>query len=113
MNLFDIKKLLGIESDDTSSDEQINILISECTNFVKAYCGFKTDDEYPCEGEFKKAEYIVSRMVRELYTNLGSEGISSKEYGNIKETYESGKFSHYVTVSLNSFRRLKTPSSNR
>lgn len=104
--LSDIKDLLGLDPADMSHDGQISLLISECADFVKTYCGFTTDKE------FEGAGYIVSKMARELFSRLGSEGVSKKEYGNISETYDSGGFSSSVISSLNKFRRLRSPSSN-
>lgn len=90
-----IKLLLGISDEDTTKDELINLLISNAKDYAVSFCGY---------GEYNSQfDVIVMKMVVEDYNRLGSEGISSKSFNGISESYTED----YSAGILNSLRRYK------
>jgi hypothetical protein len=100
-----IKVLLELDDADPAVDSKLHVLISECWEFLRSYCG-DVDTE---SGNF---DTLVTKMVREAFVRLGSEGLVMKQYGNIHEAYENKCFSGDIMSMLSSYRRLKTPSEN-
>jgi len=100
-----IKLLLELDEADPAVDSKLYVLISECREFLKCYCG-DVDEE---SGEF---DSLITKMVREVFVRLGAEGLVMKQYGNIREAYENKCFSDDIMSMLSSYRRLKTPSKN-
>lgn len=90
-----IKLLLGILDEDTSKDDLIELLISNAKDYAVSFCGY---EEYS-----SKFDTIIIRMVVEDYNRLGSEGISSKSFNGISESYIEG----YSTEITNSLKRYK------
>ena len=90
-----IKLLLGISDEDNSKDDLLELLISNAKDYAVSFCGY---DEYNSQFDI-----IVMKMVVEDYNRLGSEGISSKSFNGISESYVED----YSAGILNSLRRWK------
>lgn len=92
-----IKILLGIS--DTDSDALLNILIEEVQAFIIDYCNLTA---YGIA-----LDSVAIKMVIEQYNKCGSEGISSKSYSGISESY-TDDYSATIYTQLDKHRRIKT-----
>lgn len=81
--------LIGADAD----QELVNLLISNAKAFLLLYCGFS---------EYSSAyDAIVIKMVVEDYNRLGSEGLSSKSFSGLSETFSDTAYSPLVMSMLN------------
>lgn len=97
VSLDNIKKLTN------SSDESLlELLIDQCETIATDYCNFDSYDA--C------LDAVVSTMVCEKYNRLYSEGINSKSYSGISESY-TDDFSPLVYKALRKHRKLRTVTS--
>lgn len=72
-----LKAMLGIS--DTSKDTLLGYLIDNAEAFAVSYCGLS---------EYTTAlDSVVIKMVLEDYNKLGSEGINSKSFSGLSESY--------------------------
>jgi hypothetical protein len=92
-----IKILLGIT--DTDSDALLNVLIANAQDFIVDYCNLSAYDT--------ALDNIAVKMVIEQYNKRGAEGISSKSYSGISESY-TNDYSPTIYTQLNKHRRIKT-----
>ncbi len=91
-----IKALLNIQ--DTSKDAVLTILIEDAQAFVLDYCNI---DTYSVS-----LDGIVIKMVLESYNKLGAEGVTSKNYSGISESY-TNDYSPFIYKQLNKHRRIR------
>lgn len=82
--------LLGPAAD--SQDELISLLINNAKAYLLLYCGL---DEYSTD-----YDTIIIRMVIEDWNKLGSEGVSSKSFSGLTETFSTTGYSALVTNLL-------------
>lgn len=95
--MFDqIKLLLGSDV----NDELIELLISQAQSFLLLFCNLT---EYT-----SKYDSLIVRMVIEDYNRLGSEGVKSKSFNGLSETFGDDPYSSLVMTQLKSYKRLKT-----
>ena len=82
-----------------SSDESLlEILLEQCKLTAITYCNL---DEYD-----SKLDNIVQQMVCERFTRLYSEGVSSRSYSGMSESY-TDDFSPSIYKQLRRFRKLR------
>jgi len=91
-----IKILLGIT--DASKDTLLQLLINDAKDFATAYCNLEIYET--------KLDNIIIKMVIERFNKLGSEGINSKNYSGISESY-ADDYNPTIYKQLNKNRRLK------
>lgn len=76
----------------------LNLLIDQCKEYARSYCNYRT---YANE-----LDGLVELMVVERFNKLSAEGISSRNFSNISETY-TDDFSLAIYRGLNKYRKLK------
>ena len=82
----------------SDNEPLINLLINDCKQFAVEYCNLK---------EYTEAlNPVVKMMVCERFNKLGSDGINSKNYSGISESY-SNDFSTAIYKGLNKHRVIK------
>lgn len=95
MDILDKLKLLI----PNASDEVLSLLIDLAKDFTINYCNLS---------EYNTAlDNVVLKMVSEDFNKLGYEGISSKSFSGISESYTTD-YSGEIYKLLNKHRRLKT-----
>ena len=95
--MFDkISLLLGA----AASEELIELLISQAKSFLLLFCNLS---EYN-----SKYDPLVIRMVVEDYNRMGSEGVKSKSFNGLSETFNDDPYSPLLMAQLKSYKRLKT-----
>ena len=94
MAMIDDVKILT-KSTDTST---LELLITQCKQFATDYCNL---DEYSTA-----LDEIVKIMVCEKYNRLTSEGINTKNYSGVSESYLED-FSSTVYRGLRKKRKLR------
>lgn len=92
--LEELKTLLGLTSDD---EPILKILIDLCKTYIVDYCNLKMYD--------KEFDYLVKQMVCEKWTQLGSEGLASRSFSGVSESFLSN-FSESILMSLKKHRRI-------
>lgn len=92
-----IKILLGIT--DASKDALLNILVNDAKTYAVEYCNLT---EY-----IEALNSVVVNMVIENYNRLGAEGINTRNYGGISETYALD-YSQAIYKRLAKFKRLRS-----
>lgn len=92
--LENLKLLLGLGQSD---EALLNVLIKMCKNFAINYCNL---DSYETE-----LDYIVQQMVCEKYSQLGAEGLESRSFSGVSESFFSN-FSDGVLTALRRHRRI-------
>lgn len=91
-----IKAMLSISDD--SKDTLLGYLIDNAQAFVISYCGLS---EYTTT-----LDNIVIKMVLEDFNKLGSEGIASKSFSGMSESYNED-YSAQIYVILNRNKRAR------
>ena len=86
------KILLLIGDAAKGQDELIELLIKQAKEFVVMYCGL---DEYD-----NKFNSVVIKMVIEDWNRRGSEGLASRSFSGLSETYNAEPYSSVVMFSL-------------
>lgn len=81
-----------------SDESLLTILLEQCETQATDYCNL---DEYD-----SKLDYIVQQMVCERFTKLYSEGVSSRSYSGMSESY-TDDFSPSIYKQLRRFRKLR------
>ena len=89
----DIKKLTNC-----TDEALLTILIDECKDTAFNYCNMSEYDS--------KLDYIVKSMVCEKYNRLYSEGLNSKNYSGISESYLDD-FSPAIYTALKKHRKWR------
>ena len=83
------------KSNDTST---LEILIDQCKRIAVDYCHL---DEYA-----EKLDTVVQMMVCERFNKLYSEGVNTKSYSGLQESY-TDDFSPSIYKQLKRFRKLR------
>lgn len=91
-----IMLLLGNSAD----EEVIELLISQAKSFLLLFCNLS---------EYKTSyDPLIIRMVLEDYNRMGSEGVQSKSFNGLTESFGDEPYSSLVMSQLRSFSRLRT-----
>lgn len=93
--LYTIKTLLGIT--DNSKDQLIQLLIDQAESDFVNY----THNDSLCG-----AENVIAQMVVIKYNLLGTQGISSENYGGISFSYATD-YPENILRQMRAFRKLK------
>lgn len=93
--LDDIILLIGPAA--VGQDDLIELLIKQAKSFLIMYCNL---DEYD-----KKFDSIVIKMVIEDWNKRGSEGITSKSFNGISESYSEEPYSSIIMTALKKMKR--------
>jgi hypothetical protein len=96
-----VKLLLNIA--DESSDDILELLISNCEQSINIYCGlteFNTD-----------LNFIVEELVIQRYSLLGTEGLSEESLGGNKVVFQQNTLDNY-SVFLNAYKTDTATSTN-
>lgn len=91
-----IKILLGISG--TDKDSLLSALIAQAQSFVVSYCNLPSYDT--------KLDSIINSIVIEDFNKLGSEGIQSKGYSGLTESYLED-YSPSIYKQLNRHKKIK------
>jgi hypothetical protein len=86
------KILLLIGDAATGQDDLIELLIKQAKDFVIMYCGLSEYDS--------KFDSIVMKMVVEDWNRRGSEGLASRSFSGISESYNEEPYSSVIMTSL-------------
>lgn len=86
-----------------SSDETLlNILIDQCKEYAKDYCNLTEYDS--C------LDNVVCQMCVERFNKIYSEGVTTKSYSGIQESY-TNDFAPSVYTQLKRHRKIRTVSN--
>ena len=91
-----IKTLLGNSYD----QDLVELLISQAQDFLLLFCNLSDYDS--------KYDALIIRMVIEDFNRMGSEGITSKSFNGVSESYSTDPYSSLVMSQLRSYKRIKT-----
>ena len=94
--LENLKLLLG----NSASEELLELLISQAQNFLLLFCGLSEYDE--------RYDSLIIRMVVEDFNKMGSEGVKSRSFNGLSETYNEEPYSSLIMTQLRSYKRLRT-----
>lgn len=94
--MFDkINLLLG----GAASEELIELLISQAKSFLLLFCNLS---EYN-----SKYDALIIRMVVEDFNKMGSEGVKSKSFNGLSESFGDDPYSPLIMTQLRSFTKIK------
>jgi hypothetical protein len=93
-----VKILLGIDVNDTSQDNVLNLYLSRATNFVLNYCNL---EEIPVG-----LDSVVEDIAILKYRLKGVEGIKSEGKGSLSESYIDS-LPLDIIRELNRYRRIE------
>ncbi|WP_027725432.1 phage head-tail connector protein [Tuberibacillus calidus] len=96
--LENVKILLGIDVNDTSQDNVLNLYLSRATNFVLNYCNL---EEIPVG-----LDSVVEDIAILKYRLKGVEGIKSEGKGSLSESYIDS-LPLDIIRELNRYRRIE------
>lgn len=91
-----LRLLLG----NSASEELLELLISQAQDFLLLFCGISEYDE--------KYDSLIVRMVVEDYNKMGNEGIKSRSFSGLSESYIEDPYSAIIMSQLKSYKRLRT-----
>lgn len=91
-----IMLLLG----NSASEELIELLISQAKSFLLLFCNLS---EYN-----SRYDSLIIRMVIEDFNKMGSEGMTSKSFNGLSQSFSEAPYSSLVMTQLNSYKRIKT-----
>ena len=95
--LENLKLLLG----NSASEELLELLIAQAQNFLLLFCGLSEYDE--------KYDSLIVRMVVEDFNKMGNEGVKSRSFNGLSETYSEEPYSPLIMSQLRSYTsRLRT-----
>lgn len=80
--------------------ELIELLITQAQSFLLLFCNLSEYDD--------KYDSLIIRMVMEDYNRMGSEGVTSRSFNGLSETFGDTPYSSLVMNQLNSYKRLRT-----
>lgn len=81
-----------------ADESLLTILLDQCKEAAANYCNIEYDE---------KLDYIVQQMVCERYNKLYSDGISSKSFSGMSESY-TDDFSPSIYKQLRKHRKLRS-----
>lgn len=94
-----LEKIKICLTNNTYTDDLINLFIDDTTREVKIYCNRKDIDV--------ELESIIRRIVIIKLNRMNSEGLSSQSYSGVSESFIDGYPQDIIAV-LNRKRKLKT-----
>lgn len=90
MDLERIKIMLNLDTDDSSKDTLLTILLENAVSTICVYLGV---DSFPATLEYIAQELTVAR-----YRKIGAEGISTEKIDEISTTYSVNDLNRYKDV---------------
>ena len=94
-----LEKIKICLTNNTYTDDLINLFIDDTTKEVKIYCNREDIDV--------ELESIIRKIVIIKLNRINSEGLSSQSYSGVSESFIDGYPQDIITV-LNRKRKLKT-----
>lgn len=94
-----LEKIKLCLTNNTYTDDLINLFIDDTTKEVKIYCNREDIDT--------ELESIIRRIVIIKLNRMNSEGLSSQSYSGVSESFIDGYPQDIISV-LNRKRKLKT-----
>ena len=94
-----LEKIKLCLTNNTYTDELINLFIEDTTKEVKIYCNREDIDT--------ELESVIRRIVIIKLNRINSEGLSSQAYSGVSESFIDGYPQDIISV-LNRKRKLKT-----
>lgn len=94
-----LEKIKLCLTNNTYTDELINLFIEDTTKEVKIYCNREDIDV--------ELESVIRRIVIIKLNRMNSEGLSSQSYSGVSESFIDGYPQDIVSI-LNRKRKLKT-----
>lgn len=94
-----LEKIKICLTNNTYTDELINLFIEDTTKEVKIYCNREDIDT--------ELESVIRRIVIIKLNRMNSEGLSSQSYSGVSESFIDGYPQDIVSI-LNRKRKLKT-----
>ena len=94
-----LEKIKLCLTNNTYTDELINLFIEDTTKEVKIYCNREDIDV--------ELESVIRRIVIIKLNRMNSEGLSSQSYSGVSESFIDGYPQDIISV-LNRKRKLKT-----
>ena len=94
-----LEKIKLCLTNNTYTDELINLFIEDTTKEVKIYCNREDIDT--------ELESVIRRIVIIKLNKMNSEGLSSQAYSGVSESFIDGYPQDIISV-LNRKRKLKT-----
>lgn len=94
-----LEKIKLCLTNNTYTDELINLFIEDTTKEVKIYCNREDIDV--------ELESVIRRIVIIKLNRMNSEGLSSQAYSGVSESFIDGYPQDIVSI-LNRKRKLKT-----
>lgn len=94
-----LEKIKLCLTNNTYTDELINLFIEDTTKEVKIYCNREDIDT--------ELESVIRRIVIIKLNRMNSEGLSSQSYSGVSESFIDGYPQDIVSI-LNRKRKLKT-----
>lgn len=94
-----LEKIKLCLTNNTYTDELINLFIEDTTKEVKIYCNREDIDT--------ELESVIRRIVIIKLNRMNSEGLSSQSYSGVSESFVDGYPQDIISV-LNRKRKLKT-----
>lgn len=94
-----LEKIKICLTNNTYTDDLINLFIDDTTKEVKIYCNREDIDV--------ELESIIRKIVIIKLNRMNSEGLSSQSYSGVSESFIDGYPQDIITV-LNRKRKLKT-----
>lgn len=91
-----IMLLLG----NSASEELIETLISQAKSFLLLFCNLSEYDS--------RYDSLIIRMVVEDFNRMGSEGMTSKSFNGLSQSFGESPYSSLVMTQLNSYKRIRT-----
>lgn len=94
-----LEKIKLCLTNNTYTDELINLFIEDTTKEIKIYCNREDIDT--------ELESVIRRIVIIKLNRMNSEGISSQSYSGVSESFIDGYPQDIISI-LNRKRKLKT-----
>lgn len=94
-----LEKIKICLTNNTYTDDLINLFIDDTTKEVKTYCNREDIDT--------ELESVIRRIVIIKLNRMNSEGLSSQSYSGVSESFIDGYPQDIISV-LNRKRKLKT-----
>ena len=79
--LEDLKLLLGINENDISHDDLLNLLISQCSDNAETFTN---------NSDITAMESVILEMAVYRYNLIGSEGLTRENYSGTGYIYQNG-----------------------
>ena len=93
-----LKLLLGINEDDISRDELLELLISQCTDDAQ---------NFTHNSDTEALENVILEMCVYRFNLIGSEGLTRENYSGTGYIY-SHNYPDYVIATLRNLRKIRT-----